>query len=446
MTQRFFVRLSRLAALPVVSAILAACGLGAPPEPTPVPTPSEPRELKVYMLESPALSQVLDILIKGFQERNPGYTVKTVNIQGNPPQELASLAAAGQQPDIIWTIDTMTQAMVAGGVLLDMREFARADSSFNLDDIDPNVLAIGNGKTADEPGLYMIPASLETIQMFYNKSMFEAAGAPLPQPDWTWNDLIDACQLIQASQNGVNCLSFFNAGMPGPDWWAYWAPFVRGYGGDLLTADGQKSTLSSPESLAGLQAYVNLWTESKVARGLNARGGDCFVEQRCAVVFFASLGIKSFRDEIGGKFDWDVQIMPEQPQGRFTGAAVYGFGIGKSSKHPEAAWDFVKYLATPEAQRLLVTQRLGMPVLKSMAGDASLTQLPPPPENMQAFIEGAKIGIPPSSYPIQCGSLYVGLVQETIAQALRSVLGGADVEQAFKTADARIQACLDANK
>ncbi len=437
-------RLSHLVIWFAVATALIACGLGGAPEPT--PTPPEPRELKVYMLESPALSQVLDILIKGFRERNPNYTVRVVTIQGNPVQELAALAAADQQPDIIWTIDNMTQAMVAAGVLLDMREFARADTSFNLDDIDPNVLAIGNGRMTSEPGLYMIPASLETIQMFYNKDLFEAAGAPLPQPDWTWNDLIDACQFVQAAQPGVDCLSFFNANTPGPDWWAYWAPFVRGYGGDLLSADGRKSTLSSPESRAGFQAYIDLWTRHKVARGLNARGGDCFVEQRCAVMFFASIGIKSLRDDIGAKFDWDAQVMPSHPQGRFTGAAVYGFGIGKATRYPEAAWDFVKQLATPEVQRLIATQRLGIPMLKSLAGDPSLTQLPPPPENMRAFIDGAQYGIPPRSYPVQCGSLYVGPVQEAITQAFRAALTGAQsVEDALKAADAKIQACLDSN-
>lgn len=444
MTNPRYSRLSRFVAGLVVCAALSACGLGAAPEPT--PTPPEPRELKVYMLESPALRQVLDILIEGFRARNPNYKVRVVNIQGNPAQELAALAAAGQQPDIIWTIDNMTQAMVAAGVLLDMREFARADPAFNLDDIDPSALAIGNGRTTGEPGLYMIPVSLETIQMFYNKDLFEAAGAPLPQPDWTWNDLIDACQFVQAARPGVDCLSFFNPNTPGPDWWAYWAPFIRGYGGDLLSADGRKSTLSSPESLAGFQAYINLWTRYKVARPPNAPGGDCFVEQRCAVVFFASIGIKSFHDEIGGKFDWDAQVIPAHPQGRFTGAAVYGFGIGKATRYPEAAWDFVRQLATPDVQRLIATQRLGIPMLKSLAGDPSLTQLPPPPENMRAFIDGAQYGIPPRSYPVQCGSLYVGPAQEAITQAFRAALTGAQsVEDALKTADAQIQACLDAN-
>ncbi|MCS7060167.1 MAG: sugar ABC transporter substrate-binding protein [Anaerolineae bacterium] len=444
MTGRRNFLLSFLLVQLVAAAILTGCGLGATPEPTPTSPP--PRQLTVYMFNTPALRQVLDILLGAFRERYPNYTIQVVDIQDDPARELASLSAAGRQPDIIWTIDNLTQGLAASGALLDLRELARADASFNLEDIDPAVLAIGNGRAVDEPGLYMIPASFETVQLFYNKDLFEAAGAPLPQPNWTWNDLIEACQVVQAAHSGVDCLSFFNADMPGADWWAYWAPFVRGYGGDYLSADGRKSTLSTPESLAGLQAYLDLWTRHKVARAPNAPSGDCFVQQRCAVVFFASLGIRAFRDRIGDRFEWDVQIIPSHPLGRFTGAAVYGFGIGRDTRDPEAAWQFVKYLVTPEAQRLIVAQRLGMPVLKSLAGEASLSQLTPPPSNIRAFIDGAQYAIPPHTYPPACGSLYIGLPQEALSQALRAAFAGASLEQALKAADSKIQACLDAGR
>ncbi len=428
-----------IAALAAFGLLVTACGLGAPPEPTPVPTPSEPQELRVYALDGFPIRQVLDILINDFKKKHPEYTVKVEGIRDDPVQELTAMAGSNTLPDVVFTIDSMTQSLIDAGVLLDMRELANVDKSFAADDIDPAALSAVSA--TDRAGLFAIPASHETVQMYYNKTMFEEAGAPLPQPDWTWDDLISACEQIQAANETVNCISLSTGGLFGPDWRAYWAPWVQGYGGSALSPDGKTSTLSSFESLTGLQAYADLWTKHKVAAPAGG-GGECFVEQTCAVTFFVTSGVPLFTRFVGDKFEWGVQLVPAQPKGQFTGTGVYGFGIGKGSEHVQAAWDFVKYLATPEAQRLIVSSGLGMPMLKSMANDPAVKQLPP---ELQAFVEGAKIGIPPPGYPAKCGNLYTGMVQSAIAEGLRQVIQqGAEVEDAFKAVDAKIQACLGA--
>ena len=47
-------------------------------------------------------------------------------------------------------------------------------------------------------------------------------------------------------------------------------------------------------------------------------------------------------------------------------------------------------------------------------------------------------------YPSECGSLYAGLINQTIRTALEeSIREAKTVEQAFADADAEIQACLD---
>ncbi|MCL5996739.1 MAG: ABC transporter substrate-binding protein, partial [Chloroflexi bacterium] len=110
------------------------------------------------------------------------------------------------------------------------------------------------------------------------------------------------------------------------------------------------------------------------------------------------------------------------------------------------AWEFVTLLTSPEVQRLIVIARTGMPVLKTMGSDA-VEAGNQPPANMQAFIKGAGFGIYPSAYPTQCGNYYSGLVQSALSEAVRDVIQtGTEVEDAFKKADAKIQACLDSGK
>ena len=417
--------------------------------PTPAPAAAAPDEkFQITFLNNcfPSAQAVNDLMLAAFGATHPDTDVK---VDCAPAGEdyaagIFAKAAAGDLPDVIFSADLFTLPFVSGGVLLNLEDYSKLDKSFSFDDIYPNILALGQVK--DKPGVYMIPAALDTVQMYYNKTMFEKAGAALPKDDWKWDDLITACKAIQTKNPDVNCIA--NGGATGWDWWAYFIPWIVGYGGKPVTDDFKTSTFSSPDSLAGIQAYVDLWTKHKVTipLGSDIPGGTqaCFESQKCAVFFHIPGFMKGFREKITD-FEWDIALTPAHPKGQFTGMGTYGYGITKDSKHPQAAWDLIKFLASPTGQRLLLTNYIGIPYLKSMATDPAYDRLSAPPANIKAFVKGGEIGIfPPNSYPAKCGSLYAGLINTTIHNALEQAIRGKQtVEQAFQEADAQIQACLD---
>lgn len=398
--------------------------------------------LRVSNVTGPVTAQVMEMLINGFKESHPNVEIKQEVQTGDYAENMYAMAAAGNLPDIMFTADIFTAPFVDAGLLLDMQPLAEVDDEFDLNDVYESILALG--RIEGDPGLYMIPASLDTVQMYYNKTLWESAGAPLPQADWTWDDLISACQIVQEAHEDVKCMAFGTT-EDSFDWWAYWVPWVRGYGGDVLSADGTQSTLSSPESLAGLQAYADLWVKHQVAVPLGSElGGDCFVNQRCAVFFHIPGLIRNLRESVAGNFEWDVQFTPSHPEGHYTGMGTFGFAISSSTEHPELAWDFVKFLASKEGQRTITENYMGMPLLKSMADDPVFDRLEPPPANLEPFIHGGDIGIFPRTYPVECGSLYSGQVNSTIRAALEEVIRGVSTAaEVFPGVDAEIQDCLD---
>jgi ABC-type glycerol-3-phosphate transport system substrate-binding protein len=121
--------------------------------------------------------------------------------------------------------------------------------------------------------------------------------------------------------------------------------------------------------------------------------------------------------------------------------------VTRASREPQLAWDFVKYIITPEAQRAIAAAYLGTPALLSLSNDPAVVQLPPPPANMRAFVVGREAGITPPRYPTACGSVYNGPVSAAIADALDAALRETvSLEGAFTIADRKIQTCLDANR
>jgi ABC-type glycerol-3-phosphate transport system substrate-binding protein len=143
-------------------------------------------------------------------------------------------------------------------------------------------------------------------------------------------------------------------------------------------------------------------------------------------------------------FEWDVQVIPTLPKGKFTGMGTYGFTITTNAKSPEIAWDFVKTLLSKDTQKAIVMNYSGMPLLKSLRDDPDIAALTPPPANILAFLENGKNGITPTYFPGDCGSLYAGQINSEINDAMEAAItGAASVEEAFTAANDNIQDCLN---
>ena len=400
--------------------------------------PADNFELRVLTPCGPPVGSTYDIMLSAFAAKYPQVKIKKeCDASPDYAATIYSMAAAGNLPDVFFSADLFTVPFVAAGAELDMRPLAEAEKNNVFEDVYPNILALG--QVPGDNGVYMVPASLDTVQVYYNIDLFTKSGVDLPKDDWTWDQWIEACKTIMSKNTGVFCM---NNGV----WWAYYVPWIRGYGGDVLSKDAKKSTLSTPESVAGLAAYGELWTKHKimVPPGVDM-GADPFLSQKVVTYMMIPGPMKTYREK--ATFKWDVAAMPSHPKGQFTGMGTYGFSISKTTKHPQAAWDFVKAIASPAGQRIGLTSYTGIPLLKSMADDPGFKELTAPPANIKAFVKGSDIGIfPRMDYPAKCGSLYAGLVSQTINAMLQSVMFGKSTAQdAATVADATIQKCLDEN-
>jgi multiple sugar transport system substrate-binding protein len=399
-----------------------------------------PSSIRFGTINDPAVDRVNQMLVQNFNTLYPNIEVSVEYITGDLAANYAAQAAAGTLPDVIWLADLFVVPFAQGEIVADMQPLADADAEFDITDVYENLLGLSrvNGE-----GLYMIPSSYDVVTMYYNITLFEEAGAPLPTPEWSWDDYIAACQTIR-SATGKYCFAN-GGGLPTFDWWAWVVPWIVGYGGDILSEDGSTVLLSSPETIAGLQAYVNLWTEYDIAQPLDFdAGGNCFIVGECATMFFIPGIMSALRALDPQPFEWDVQVIPSHPEGRFTGMGTYGYAVSVNAQNTEVAWQFVKHLLSAEAQIAIAQNYAGTPLLRSLREDPALVDLPAPPENITAFIENGENGILPTYFPGDCGSLYAGQISQEIKAALESaILGMMSVEEAFTIANDNIQSCLD---
>jgi multiple sugar transport system substrate-binding protein len=398
------------------------------------------KEFRFGTLQGAFVDNVNAMLVEQFEAMHPDYKVSVEYLTGDIAAALATQAAAGTLPDVTFTADLFVVPFAKGGISVDMEPLANADPNFDLSDVYENMLALSQ---VEGKGIYMIPSSYDVVTLYYNKTLFEQAGAPLPTPESTWDDIIASCKMILEKTEAFCLPAGANGGTT--KWWAIYVPWIVGYGGGVLSEDGKTVLLSQPESLAGLEAYTNMWTKDGIGQPFDFdAGGDCFNVGKCALQLTIAGPMQGVRALDPQPFEWDVEVIPTLPNGKVTGMGTYGFSITANAKDPQLAWDFVKGLLSPETQKAIALRYSGMPLLKSMRNDPDILALPGPPDNIEAFLNNGENGITPPYFPGDCGSLYAGQINTEINNAFDAVIvGGASVADAFTEANDNIQACLD---
>jgi len=403
-------------------------------------TTAQQKTFRFGTLQGDFVDNFNQMMVYQFKKLHPDVDVSVEYETGDLAQLLSTQAAAGTLPDVTFTADLFVVPFAKGGISIDMEPLAKADPSFDLSDVYENMLALSK---VEGKGIYMIPSSYDVVTLYYNKTLFDQAGAPLPTADSTWEDIIASCKTI-LEKTGAYCLPTGTTARS-DRWWAIYVPWIVGYGGKILSDDGKTVLLDSPETLAGLQAYTDMWTKDGIGEPIDFdAGGDCFLVGKCALQLTIPGPMQAVRALNPQPFEWDVEVIPSLPKGKVTGMGTYGFSITKNAQDPQLAWDFVKGLLSPETQKAIALKYSGMPLLKSLRNDPDILALPGPPDNIEAFLKNGENGITPTYFPGDCGSLYAGRINSEINSAFDAVLGGGvSVTDAFTEANDNIQACLD---
>jgi multiple sugar transport system substrate-binding protein len=154
-----------------------------------------------------------------------------------------------------------------------------------------------------------------------------------------------------------------------------WSEGIWAYGGDIINADHSKTLVGDPKARDAWQLFHDMmfvdksWPDSTTA---GEYGGDPFLAGVAAMTTIGHWAIPGYAD---AKFKWDIAPMPKGPAGQATSVNSAGFVVGKASKNPDAAFEFLKYVLSEPAQKRLAELGFACPVLKSVAeSDAFLKQ------------------------------------------------------------------------
>ncbi|MFY2790242.1 ABC transporter substrate-binding protein [Rhodococcus sp. KRD162] len=313
--------------------------------------------------------------------------------------------------DVIWTAE-----FAAKGWLVPLEgEFALDNSG-----ILPATVASAtyNGKQ------YAAPKNTNGGLLFYRSDL-------IPEAPTTWSELTEDCQV--ATENNIDCYAGQFASYEGLTVNA--SEIINAYGGSFVAEDGKTPTVDSPEAKAGLQTLVTAF-ETGVIPAQDTTFKEPESQQAFEdgkVLFLRNwpyvYGTASQEgSEVVGKYS--VAPLPGSTGVGTSTLGGYNAAISAYSEHKATAADFLRFLQSEQAQRIIAEGALP-PVLSSLYDDPTLIAEMPYLPALKSSIENAIPRPVTPFYPAVSKA-----VQDNVFAAIK---GEKNVDQAISDMQAGIE-------
>ncbi len=313
-------------------------------------------------------------------------------------QTIVRAALTNQLPDIFYSgyhlLPELARTLAKRDQIVDLGGMLKAEGSdFAKANYADSLLALG----VIDKTQYGIPFNASNPIVYFNADLVKKAGGDPENFPTTIDGIIELAGKINDKAAGINGMAYDVHGWP--DGWLFEA-MVTQAGGKLLTDDNQIA-FDSPQGLAAMKTFRRMvtdggmqlidWEQSRQQFGAGKIG-----------IYFASPGnLTQVTGLVGDKFAMRTTKFPiaDQANGRIPtgGNAVVSFT--KDAAKQKAAWEFIKFVTSPEAQKIVVEMTGYLPTNLRAPEDAYLGPFYAKNPNYKTPVEQIERAGPWGAYP-----------------------------------------------
>ena len=272
-------------------------------------------------------------------------------------QKLLAALAAGELPDVVLLDSPFVALFAKDGALVSLDQFVKKDKTgFDLDDYIPGLIQDGYY----DGSLYAMPVMRSTPLLYVNGDMLVEAGLPRRAPK-TWDEFREFSKKVSkynAAGEPIQLGAGFTMGQTSAHW--YFQGAVYSFGG-LVSDEQFKIHLTEEPAVKLATLWQDMVFKDKTAMPSNSH--DDFLNRKVAMVF----GSTGSMGNLLSRADFDVipAFMPGQVQNLVpVGGSVLAM-TSTDKFRQDAAWEFMKYMTSAEANSEIVIKTGYMPVSKS---------------------------------------------------------------------------------
>ncbi|GKV56773.1 ABC transporter substrate-binding protein [Sporosarcina sp. NCCP-2222] len=290
----------------------------------------------------------IDAIVKGFNESQDKYEVNA-EYQGSYEESLTKLRSVGgtkDAPAITQVFEVGTKYMIDSGYIEPMQSFIDKDN-YDLSQLEENIL---NYYRVDGD-LYSMPFNSSTPVMIYNKAAFEKAGLDPEKAPETFSEVMAAAEkLTTDDMKGFSMLTY--------GW--FFEQLVATQGGLYVNENNGRTGDATEAVFNGLEGrnvfdFLDRMNKAGTFGNFGTNWDDiraAFATEKVAMYMDSSAGVAGAI--ANAPFEVGVAYIPHADEVKRNGVVIGGASLwmskGIAEEEQEAAWEFMKYLTTPEVQ------------------------------------------------------------------------------------------------
>ncbi|MBO5007589.1 MAG: sugar ABC transporter substrate-binding protein [Clostridia bacterium] len=327
-------------------------------------------------------------VVDNFQKAHPEIELEIDETPWSEFKKKVKLQSASKTAPTVFIMDSGHVAyMGANGMAVDLAD--RVKSDLNADDYSSALYA---GQDA-EGHLWGIPHGLNTLAIYYNEEIFDEAGLEYPDESWTFDDMIKMAKKLTKDLDSDGEVDQYGL-MLGTNISTGWLPFVLAEGGAPLDETRTKSMFKDKKTVSGLKKYVDCVKDGIApdAEWSAAQGGTAaFYTGKIGMYIALHSMIPVIENNAPEGFRYNAQIMPYGVDGKRPCVYVPNLWVVSSTateEEQEAAWTWIKYYMSDEAQKIMTESGLDGIQVKKTAIEYMEQMEYNGPENLSAFYSG----------------------------------------------------------
>ncbi len=297
-----------------------------------------------------------------FMAKYPKIKVTQEEIPDHFEDKIKTEMSANNEPDAMYVSTALMNFAAPNGRLLDLNPLM-SKWGVTADEFIPTLMTPWQLKGKQ----YALPKDFGDLVLFYNKTMFSAAGLQTPT---SWDDIKSAAKTL--TKGSVKGLSL-------PADAARFDAFLFGYGGQVLSSDKTKAVFNDSKAQDALTFYSSFQLQDKSSDLPDKLGatwpGDAFGKQKAAMVIEGGWLIPYMHDTYPSVSYGSIKL-PKFPVKESSLLFTNGWGCSAKTKNQDACMLFVKYMTGKVVQQQVLQSGFALPSRKDLGTDPAITSNP----------------------------------------------------------------------
>lgn len=304
-------------------------------------------------------------MLEQFHSIHPNIRVFYVPDPVDVEESLLEDMLAGVAPDVFAACCSFFPILAQEDQTLDLRPYIEAELDQEI--IQDWDLVQYRALQRRDGAQYGLPKYHGALALYYNKDLFDEFKVDYPDSSWDHDDYLEAMKRLTHDRDSDGRIDLWGSIIDLS--WDRIQVHVNGWGGHFVDPDDPlHCRMGDPQALEAMEwLRARMWDDQVIARPLDVQNmgtQQAFITGKVAMAEDGSWALKNILSN--AEFRIGVAPLPSGPARRVTLSTTDGFGIYQGTRHPQAAWELLKFLISKDYGRAMANANFLQPARASL--------------------------------------------------------------------------------